>query len=43
VVVAVGSRMDASRSATLVVLFVGAAVVGTGVAALSGRLPASSA
>jgi len=38
VVVAVGDRIDAARSATLTVLFLGSAAVGLGVVALSGRL-----
>jgi MFS family permease len=43
VVVAVGDRVDASDGATLAVLFLGAALVGCGVVALSGRLgPARS-
>lgn len=41
VVVAVGDRVDATRSTTLAVLFLGAAVVGTGVVLLSGRLPSA--
>ena len=41
VVVAVGDRVDASRSTTLAVLFLGAAAVGTGVVLLSGRVPPS--
>jgi hypothetical protein len=36
--VAVGDRADAARSVTLAVLFLGAAAVGCGVVALSGRL-----
>lgn len=43
VIVAVGDRVDASRSSTMAVLFLVAAAVGVGVVLLSARLPSTHA